>query len=221
MRYLLIAMTLLLVSVATADWPWLENFDSYSAGTGIIGQGNWEGWGGSSAPDAYISDAQALSAPHSLEAEPTSDVVQEFNITDGQWTITAWHYIPSGSTGKQFFILLTRYDGSSSDWALQLKFNSDTGQLKVEEGTVTTAIIYDQWTEVKVEINLVTNMQTISYNGTELETIAWGTGAFIEFDALDLFSDGGSSIYWDDISLVETEQALAPSTWAAIKTSLK
>ncbi len=219
MKFTLIAMTLLLASLATADWS--ENFDSYGLGTGIIGQGGWEGWDGNPAPDGYVTDVQSLSAPHSLDVEPTTDVVQEFNITSGEWTITAWNYIPSGSTGTQYFILLTLYMGNDSDWALQLVFNSDSGQVIVTEGTATAAIIYDQWVEVKVEIDLTANMQNVYYNGILLDTIQWGTGGFIEFDALDLFSNGGSSIYWDDITLVETIEALAPSTWAAIKSSLK
>ncbi|MCD4708850.1 MAG: hypothetical protein K8S62_14040 [Candidatus Sabulitectum sp.] len=219
MKFTVIFMTLLLASIAAADWS--ENFDSYANGSGIIGQGGWEGWDGNPAWEAYVTDAQSLSAPHSIDIEPTSDVVQEFNITSGEWTITAWNYIPTGSTGNQFFILLTLYMGGDSDWALQLVFNSDTDQVVVTEGTGTAAIIYDTWVEVKVEIDLTANMQNIYYNGVLLDTIQWGTGGFIELDALDLFSNGGSSIYWDNIELIETSGALTPSTWAAIKTSLK
>ncbi len=218
MKYFVMAFVLVAASVSVADWS--ENFDSYAAGSGLIGQGGWEGWDGSTAPDAFVTTTQFISAPNAIDIEPTSDVVQEFDITAGSWEITAWNYIPSGSTGKQYFILLTMYDGGSSDWALDLEFDSDASVVSVIEGTATAGIVYDTWVEVKVEINLGTNLQSIYYNGVFLETIDWSTSGILELDALDLFSDGGSSIYWDDIDLVEISGALAPSTWAGIKTSL-
>lgn len=218
MKYLVLVFMLVVASVSVADWS--ENFDSYAAGSGIIGQGGWEGWDGGTAPDAYVTTTQFKSAPNAIDIEPTSDVVQEFDITAGSWVMTAWNYIPTGSTGNQFFILLTMYDGGGSDWALQLKFDSDASVLTVTEGTATAGIVYDTWVEIKVEINLSTNLQSIYYNGAFMETIDWSTSGILELDALDLFSDGGSSIYWDDIDLVEASGALAPSTWAGIKASL-
>ncbi len=218
MKYFVMAFVLVAASVSVADWS--ENFDSYADGSGLIGQGGWEGWDGETAPDAYVTTTQFISAPHAIDIEPTTDVVQEFDITSGSWVITGWNYIPSGSTGDQFFILLTLYDGGSSDWALQLKFDSSASLLTVTEGTATAAIVYDTWVEVKVEISLGSNLQNIYYNGVFLETIDWSTSGILELDALDLFSDGGSSIYWDNIELVESAGALAPSTWAGIKTSM-
>jgi len=218
MKYLVLVFMLVVASVSVADWS--ENFDSYAAGSGLIGQGGWEGWDGDSAPDAYVTTTQFISAPHGIDIEPTSDVVQEFNIAAGSWVLTAWNYIPTGSTGKQYFILLTMYDGGSSDWALDLEFDSDASVLNVVEGAASVPIVYDTWVEVKVEVNLGTNLQNIYYNGAFLETIDWSTSGILELDALDLFSDGGSSIYWDDIELVEAAGALAPSTWAGIKTSM-
>ncbi|MCP4646258.1 MAG: hypothetical protein GY852_00795 [bacterium] len=219
MRYLVISMILLLTSLAAGDW--VENFDSYTAGEGLAGQGGWFPWENNIAYDAYVTTAQARSAANSLEIEPTSDIVQEFGIMSGQPTITAYNYIPSGSTGDQFFILLTVYMGPDSDWALQIKFNSTDGQVIVTEGSAIVPIVYDQWVEVKVEIDLGADSQSIYYNGSLLETIAWSPSSGIyQFGALDLFSDGGSSIYWDDIT-VTGNLALSPSTWAAIKTSIK
>jgi len=218
-RGLVIGFALLLVSVAVADWS--ENFDSYAVGSGINGQGGWFTWDLNPATDAYVTAAQAQSAPHSIDIEPTSDVVQEFNITSGDWVVTAWNYIPTGATGDQYFILLTYYEASSSDWALQLKFNNTTGQMKAEEGVVFVDVIRDQWIEVKVEVMLAANQQNIYYNGTFVETLPWSpTSGIYELDAMDLFSNGGSSVYWDDISVLEA-QALAPMTWAGIKASIK
>ena len=213
----LVVTALLLATLAFADWS--DNFDSYAAGSGLAGQGGWFPWDNNMAYDAYVSTVQARSGANSVDITPTSDMVQEFNIMSGTPTITAWNYIPTGSTGDQFFILLTVYMGADSDWALQLKFACDDSQLVVTEGSAIVPIVYDQWVEVKVEIDLGADTQTISYNGAVIETIPWSpTSMIYQFDAVDVFSDGGSSIYWDDISVIgNTQQALTPSTWATIK----
>ncbi len=219
MRYLAVTLVLLLASLASADWS--DNFDSYTAGSGLNGQGGWFCWDNNPAAEAYITTTQAKSAPNSVDITPTSDMVQEFNIMSGTATITAWNYIPTGSTGAQYFILLTVYMGSDSDWALDMKFDSDAGVVSTVEGTATTGIVYDQWVEVKVEIDLAADTQSIYYNGALLETIPWSpTSQIYQFDAVDIFSDGGSSIYWDDFNLVASGSALAPATWASIKAAL-
>ncbi|HRW77118.1 MAG TPA: hypothetical protein P5207_00475, partial [Candidatus Sabulitectum sp.] len=199
---LVFGLALIMASAAAAQWS--DNFDSYDSGSGIYGQGGWTCWDDNPAYDAYVTGVQFQSSPHSLMTISTSDVVQEFNITEGNWEISAWHYIPSTATGDQFFILLTYYEGASSDWALQLKFDNEIGQMMVTEGSGVVDIIDDQWVEVKVEIMLGANSQNIYYNGTFVETIPWSpTSGILEFDALDIFSDGGDPIYWDDIVVAE------------------
>lgn len=221
MKFLVITMTLLIASFAVADWS--EDFDSYAAGSGLSGQGGWFPWNLSAGGEAYITTDQARSGANSVDITPTSDMVIEFNIMSGTPVISGWCYIPTGSTGKQTFILLTVYMGNDSDWALDLEFDSDLGLVSSVEGDSTTAIINDQWVEVKVEIDLTANTQSIYYNSALLETLPWSpTSMIYQFDALDLFSDGGSSIYWDDIEVIgNTELDLAPSTWASIKASIK
>jgi hypothetical protein len=219
MRYLAVTLVLLLASLASADWS--DNFDSYTAGSGLSGQGGWFCWDNNPAAEAYVTTTQAKSAPNSVDITPTSDMVQEFNIMSGTATITAWNYIPSGSTGKQYFILLTVYMAGDSDWALNMRFDSDAGVVSTVEGTATTGIVNDQWVEVKVEIDLAGDTQSIYYNGTLLETVPWSpTSQIYQFDAVDIFSDGGSSIYWDDLTLVASGSALDPATWASIKAAL-
>lgn len=216
---LVFGLALVIASVAFAQWS--ENFDSYDAGSGIFGQGGWTCWDDDPDFNAFVTADQAQSAPHSIEIIPTSDIVRQLNVTSGSWEISGWHYIPSSAMGDQFFILLTAYSGSTgSDWALQLKFDNDIGQMSVTEGQGLVDIIDDQWVEVRVEIMLAANTQNIYYNGNFVETIPWApSSGILEIGALDLFSDGGDAIYWDDINLVEM-QSLEPSTWASIKASI-
>jgi len=217
-RFVTVCSALLIIaSAASADWS--DNFDSYAAGSGLHGQGGWAGWENDPAWDAFIVDSLSLSTNNSVAIVDTTDIVQEFTETTGEWEMTAWCYIPTGSTGDQFFIMLNRYP-TSPNWSLQIKFDSNAGTLSTQGGS-TEAIINDQWVEVKIEIYLDMNTKHIYYNGTFMESAAWQAGGVNEIAALDLFSDGGSTIFWDDCELVQTGVALEHTTWGHIKTVLQ
>lgn len=221
LRFLTIGAALLfIVPAASADW--FEDFDSYAAGSGLHGQGGWAGWHGSSEWDAFVTDVQARSAPNSVAINPTSDIVQGFNETKHEWEMTAWCYIPTGSTGRTFFIMLNRYYPLADDWSVQYEFDTDAGILTTTMGdSVKVPIIYDQWVEVRIEINLNMNAQRKYYDGVELEYTQWNRPSGVtEIAALDLFSDGASDIYWDDCSLVQTS-ALEQTTWGSIKAAMQ
>lgn len=214
------AALLLLVPAASADW--FDDFDSYPLGSGLHGQGGWEGWDGNPAADAYVTDAYSQSAPHSAEIIPTSDIVQMFTETSGQWIMTGWNYIPTGSTGQQYFIMLNTYAiGGPNAWSLQVLFDSDTGMMSIVEGSATAPIINDQWVEVRVEIDLDLDTQDIYYNGTLMESLNWSGTGVPEIAALDLFSNAGSTIYWDDLSLIAEPTAAGSTSWGQIKASFR
>lgn len=216
-RIALLAALLVLAPVAAAQWS--DDFDGYPLG-GISGQGGWEPWEGSPTAEAYVVDTYSQSSPQSIQITPTTDITHEFSETSGQWVITAWHYIPVNSTGLQYFILLNTYTvGGPYDWSTQLEFDSDLGLVTVYGGTGAAFIVEGQWVEVKVEIDLDGNTQSIYYNGTFLETIPWQSTGVSELHCLDLFADGGSAIYWDDIVL-QPNTGLEPCTWGQIKTLL-
>jgi hypothetical protein len=216
--FVAVATMMLFVPAVSADWE--DNFDSYANNSGLHDQGNWEGWNNDPAFDAYVTDVYSSSSPHSVAISPTSDIVQPFSEYSGEWVMTSWHYIPAGSTGDQFWILCNTYPTAYPlDWSLQLMFENSTGNMTVIEGTSVVSIVYDQWVEVKAEINLGTDTQHIYYNGVFLESINWSSGGAIAIGCLDLFSDGGSTIYWDDCSLASAG-ALEQTTWGQIKTSL-
>ncbi|MCD4777322.1 MAG: hypothetical protein K8S15_14900 [Candidatus Aegiribacteria sp.] len=211
----LFAALLLIVPAAGADWS--ENFDSYAAGSGLHGQGGWEVWGGNLDYDAFITDSYSRSAPNSVAIVDTTDIVQLFTETTGEWEMTAWCYIPTSSTGNTYFIMLNRYPTSPS-WSVQITFDTDAGTLSTQGGS-TAAIVFDQWVEVKVEIYLDANSKNLYYNSGFLESNIWQSGGVDEIAALDLFSTTiGSIAYWDDCNLINTGGALEQTTWGNIKT---
>ena len=217
MRQITFAICVLFaVGIANADWS--ENFDSYAAGSLLIGQGGWEGWDGNPGADAVVSSAQAQSSPNSVSAIQTTDIVQQFTgVNSGIWSMSASCYIPAGSTGTQYFILLNIYNsGGPYDWSMSLKFNSTNGEVSSEEGTGVATLVYDQWVPIEIVFDLGANLQTVYYNNVQIDQLPWTSTGELALAALDLFGNGGTPIFWDDIVL-EPSFALNQSTWGQIK----
>ena len=207
MRSLKVVVVLLAIlgvsSVASAS-QFVENFDSYSSGSSLHGQGGWKGWDNDPTWTAYTSTEQANSVPNSAAIEGSADLVHEFDISGGGWKLSAMQYIPVGGTGQSFFLLLNQYnDGGPYDWSVQLNCDMDTGQIASDFGGGATAnIVYGQWVELKFDIDLDNNTVDEYYNGTLLSSHVWDDTSNGTLECIDLFGNGASSIYYDDITVV-------------------
>jgi hypothetical protein len=198
---------------------WSDNFDSYVAGTGIIGQGGWSGWYNDPGADALVSTAQAHSAPNSLEIVNTSDVVQQFSLNSGQWSMTAMHYVPSPLADNTYFIMNNEYDpvGQSAQWTIELNFDPVTGTV-VDDFANTAGrsafphnpqpIAYDRWAEIRVDFDLDTDFVEMYYEGALVSSGQWSTrGGAVALAAIDLFSNGPLA-YYDTLALVPEPASL-------------
>jgi hypothetical protein len=203
--------------------PWTEDFDCFDAGHSMHGQSGWKGWDADPTFDAVVTDAQARSAANSVEIVADADLVHEFaGYSEGQWQFTAWQYIPSDfqSNGSDqfagtYFIMLNTYDDGGpheeSDWSVQMNFDSNDGMLKIYYGdglnTVDVPYIPDDWVEINVKIDLDIDLCTICYDGESIVGYSWmdgvlgGGGGARNIGAVDLFANGSSSVYYDDLSL--------------------
>ena len=114
-----LALALFALTATAARAEFLENFDSYAAGSQMHGQGGWKGWDNSPSAGAVVSTSQAFSAPNSVEITGGSDLVHVFTeATSGTWEFTAKQYVPSTVSGTTYFILLNRYiDGGPDAWS--------------------------------------------------------------------------------------------------------
>jgi hypothetical protein len=192
------------------------------------GQGGWKGWDNNPIFDALVTDAQARSMPHSVDIVGAADLVHEIAGRDaGSWSFTAWQYIPSdfvgGSAGLDgtFLILMNTYaDGGPHElphWSAQLNFDSNDGMLKVYYGngtnTVDVPYIPDEWVEINIVIDLDIDACTIRYDGEFITEYSWtggivgGGGGALNIAAVDLYANGSTSVYYDNISL---KPALGP-----------
>ena len=214
--------------------PWSDNFDSYVPGSVIAGQGNWENWF-LGATDAFVSSAQSNSPGNSLEMNPISDVVQQFSgANSGEWIARAMTYVPSSATGQQLFILLNAYnnngDTSLSNWSTQILLDCDTNLVSdFDQGAAspTLPLTRGQWVQLRVEIDLDSNTQTVFYNNAMLLTESWtegvpGSGGALNIACLDLFSNGGSQMWYDDVALLEGGPVAIESTsWGKVKSTFR
>ena len=215
---------------------WSDNFDSYLNDQFLDGtpdDGGWKGWDNIPAAGAYVRDDQALSTPHSVEVAGGTDLVHEYTgYTAGQFTYTAWQFIPEDFSGQSYFILLSDYTdlmGQANSWAIQIRFDSSLLVAESEYDSVSLPLIQGRWVELKTVIDLDTDWFSFYYDGDILIEKAWTatpnndmTGYKV-IDAVDLYANGASPVYYDDISLEGEAQAVpdldcsGSLTWTDVK----
>jgi hypothetical protein len=153
---------------------------------------------------APVSNLFSHSGRNAIEILGASDLVHEFSLTGDKWVVSAYQYVPSGAKGTTYFILLNTYrDTGPYDWSVQTAYDLTAGTVTPETGTVrnSTRIVYDQWVEIRVVIDLTANTFEESYNGVRIATGPWDDDAHGTLQALDLYGDGASSVFYDDISV--------------------
>lgn len=191
--------------------PWSDDFESYNVGSGIAGQGGWEAWDDNASFDSFVSDDFARSGSKSLDISGPSDTVMRFEGVDcGEWTMTAYAYIPASYTGEGSFLLLNEYNHLGPyNWSTWVDFNASTGM--AEDNGTGNALPYltDEWNEIRVVINLDLDFHDFYLNGEALYTgdswtEGWPGGGLAELQCLDLFANGATSVYYDDISVEQT-----------------
>ncbi|DAC72159.1 MAG TPA: hypothetical protein DSN98_06640 [Thermoplasmata archaeon] len=195
---------------------WSENFDSYSAGSLLGGQGGWFPWGDNPAADANVTSVQSHSSANSVEIKGNCDMVHRWeNVNTGNCTFRAWTYVPSDFQGSIYIILLSLYNGDGSKWDLQIHFNSDTFLLEDYDSVNSTPYVIDGWGEVRVEIDFINDWQKVYYNDVLWLSKSWtqGTssgGGVLALDAVDLWGESGTAIYYDDLSVWAAEAPVLP-----------
>jgi hypothetical protein len=170
---------------------------------------------------------QFISAPHSQRIGAGDDSVREYTgVTSGAWTYSTNIFIPQGTTGSTYFILLNEYqDGGAAtayDWSIELNFNLTTNLVyddldavpNPSPGSASVPIIRGAWVPVRVDFNLTTDTFTSFYNNTQIMTGAWtrghGAAATAQLKAVDLFhASGTGQVFYDNFNLVPAPGSLA------------
>ena len=204
-----------------------DDFESYAVGSLIAGQGSWQTWDfvpgvDSTVENTFLNTTGGTTGVQGnvLELTPNDDIVRTFGgLTNGAFSFTSKTYIPSGQAGDYYFILLNTYDGSGSgyNWSGQMHMSDATQQVNSDNvaggvGTYgVTNIIYDDWVEVRVEVDLDnspaggTGTGTVQafYNDVQIITDGeWTTTGQQAMQCLDLYNTGNPGVfYYDDVSI--------------------
>ncbi len=208
---------------ANAFAVWSDNFDSYATGSQLIGQGGWEGWGNDPGAGALTSNAQALSAPNAAAIGGGSDLVHQFSgVNSGAWTFSTGIYMPSGRAGTTYFILMNTYSPSgpwlNGHWSIELSMSATGAVLDDFRPETPRSLVLDAWNVIRVDIDLTANTQSTYINGALLSAGTWTTDgdSALNLANVDLFANGTSNVYYDNMSLVPEPGSLAALTLGAI-----
>lgn len=201
------------------DLPWYEDFETHFPGVGADNWRGWKGWDDDPAFDAPVTEQQPHGGANSIQIENDADLVKEFEADSGLWSFEAWQYIPSdfesGGTGANrgsWFLLLNTYnDGGPYNWSVGLQVDSVPGLIKVYQGdelnTVNIPYETDRWVKIQSVINLDDDWTRIYYDDEFVKEYSWTGGILgdgggsLDIAAVDLFANGSTKIYYDDLSL--------------------
>ncbi|MEQ8845280.1 MAG: GC-type dockerin domain-anchored protein [Phycisphaerales bacterium] len=221
MRNTILTLTVAgLASTALAQTVLIDDdFESYDVGSSLIGQGGWDVWPGGAG--AVISDAQAVSGTKSFLADEfETDMIYRMRdgsgapiAQSGQWTFTCQTFMSSSAVGDFYVLLLNQFndaDPINSNWSMQLRLGTIDGVVESEFDGATTALIYDEWVEVRAEIDLDADLFDIYYDDQILaEDLIWSEnvsgGGLTQIDVLDLYTPNANPSYIDDVLLVEAQ----------------
>jgi hypothetical protein len=200
---------------------WADDYEAYALDSALHGQGGWTGWDDNAAATGYIRNYYSVSPTQSLEVENPADMVHTFtNCYEGIWIFTVYQYVPSTQTGDQYVILMNTYNVGNhlnQDWSMQLLVSTSSGTISdYNDAGMTLPLLTDQWVQIRDEINLDTDVQTVYYGGVQLQQCEWKDhcypGGAQNVGCVDLYGGEdttGTPMYYDDISIARPSEVHA------------
>ena len=166
---------------------WSDDFDSYAAGSPLHGQGGWDAWDLKTELSAYVSNSHSQSSPNSIEAnwwddQTWTDMVHLFyGVNSGQWTISAWWFIPEEFKGISSLNLFNKYEHNephynTQDCSVRVRAVGEYNEIWNLWGWESCSLIRDKWVEIRVEIDFELDTYDIYYNNTFLASGSWTRG---------------------------------------------
>ncbi len=197
-----------------------DNFDSYTAGTGVVAQNSayWAYWSAGTASDATVSSNFASSGANSVNVNGTSnDLVLPIGpYSSGKYDIKFKMYLPAGSGG--YFNALHTWSGSTAtyQWACDVFFDG-TGVATwttggIPGGAVTVGT--DTWFDVQITADMDNDLGRIYLNGVPANEWQWslnnadGNAGANTLAAINFYgtnaSNGNGNYYIDDVQVIES-----------------
>ncbi|MFM7722411.1 MAG: T9SS type A sorting domain-containing protein [Bacteroidota bacterium] len=197
-----------------------DNFDSYTAGSGVVAQNPlWSYWSTGTPSDGIVSTDFAASGANSviIDSQGTDLVLPVGPYNSGKYDIKFKMYIPTGSTGGYFNALHT-WSGSSTvyQWACDVFFDG-SGNVTWTTGGVAgggaTAGV-DTWFDIQITADMDNDVGKIYLNGSIINEFQWslnnanGSAGANVLAAIDFFgtdaANGQGTYYIDDVQVIES-----------------
>jgi hypothetical protein len=194
-----------------------DNFEAYESGGQLACQNedDWTTWSDNpcSSEDAYITSEVTYEGSNSTIIEGSNDVVRLIdNYTEGLYRISFQMFVPSGFLG--YFNTLQLFNGTNSEWGMQVFFNDD-GTASIDgggEGAATFSYPNDTWMLQEVIVDLNNDWAEYKLDGVSIHGWQWSIGSFgqsnlNQLGAINLFawtgSDKGTPKFYVDNFMIE------------------
>lgn len=198
-----------------------DNFDSYTAGMGIVAQNSeWSYWTSGTDTDGMVDDATAFSGSNSGLVDGTgTDLVLPIGPynASGKYDIKFKMNIEEGAGG--YFNVMHSWTATSTayEWAVDVFFSS-TGEVTWTVGAEAggaSQVTPGEWFDIQITADLDNDLGKLYLNGELLASWQWslnnadGTAGLNQLAAVDFYgtndTTSGSGTYWiDDVQVIES-----------------
>jgi hypothetical protein len=177
---------------------------------GCVGPGGWTLWWYDHATGpgpGEIVVGNAVSGTRALRIAPRTDLLRSGHLAQGRWRVSAQTFFPVSATAASdsgYFILLNDCNVRPPiTFSMLLLFEGVSGSVKsINNPGVSLPIARGQWAEVELDIDLATNLMTISYNGQVLvEDVPYAESGEAAIQCVAVYSDGVAGMLFDDIAV--------------------
>jgi hypothetical protein len=222
----ILATLLLSVGYLNAQVMYSDDFESYTAGSGIADQEGvwWNTWSGTpgSTEDPTVSSAYAFAGVNSIMVSGVNDGVIEFpDYTTGRYRIEFYIMVPEGKLG--YYNIMQNFvpSGTGLVWGMQVMLKNG---IMTIDGAGYGAVEYNYtpgtWFKVQHFIDLNSDWVDMYIDDQLVHAYQWskgvaGTGTLNKLDAFDFYAwdDNGSGTpeYYMDNFLIEQVETPYPA----------
>lgn len=191
-------------TITVSDWS--DTFDANPLGQ-LTNTSGWQAWIHNTT-SGIITANESRSSPHSLAFTTTntstSNQLHTYSgYTTGTWVYTLWQYLPSDFSGHTFLILMNSYH-DDGNWTIAAPIAFNATNISNGLGKTHLPIIKNQWIELRTEIDLSTGTWRFFYHGKLLSSFTVTSPKALA--AVLFITNGNSTVYYDDMSLVPGRQ---------------
>ncbi|MBO7572574.1 MAG: T9SS type A sorting domain-containing protein [Bacteroidales bacterium] len=203
-----------------------ENYEAYDAGAymSTVAAPQWEMWG-TGVMGGLVSEEQAHGGTKSMKAyvngTTETDVILNMNdLSSGRYRVEFYIYVPSGKLG--YYNILQDFNGSSSQWGIQIYFENGTIKIDANGNQYNHNYTPNTWTKIQHFVDLDNDWIDFYVNDEVVLSYQWskgtnGDGTICKLDAIDFYApsedgDQPEGLYYIDDIVIESVPAPAAPT---------